>query len=178
MTSRVLSRRKELLPLFAGSDTYRPARTRGGEDLLAALRRFSFNGAPTAELTQDRLRYLVNEFWTSGQRQAHSLHEISYRACFKPQLPEFFISRLTDERDTVYDPFSGRGTTGVQAGLMGRRPAANDVNPLSEILTRPRLEPPSFAAVQARFRDLDLTRHQPTRDELDLLVFYGSYIPA
>ncbi|HOC06866.1 MAG TPA: site-specific DNA-methyltransferase, partial [Bacillota bacterium] len=28
-----------------------------------------------------------NEFWTSRQRQASSLHEISYRACFKPQLP-------------------------------------------------------------------------------------------
>ncbi len=27
------------------------------------------------------------EFWTSRQRQAHSLHELSYRACFKPQLP-------------------------------------------------------------------------------------------
>jgi len=26
----------------------------------------------------------INEFWTSGQRQASPLHEISYRACFKP----------------------------------------------------------------------------------------------
>src|SRR5258708_15158534 len=33
----------------------------------------------------------VNEFWTAKQRQAHSLHEVSYRACFKPQLPRFFI---------------------------------------------------------------------------------------
>src|SRR5438270_11507136 len=37
----------------------------------------------------------VNEFWTSRQCQAHSLHEISYRACFKPQLPRFLIERLT-----------------------------------------------------------------------------------
>ena len=35
----------------------------------------------------------INEFWTSKQRAAHSLHEISYRACFKPQLPKFFIER-------------------------------------------------------------------------------------
>ena len=41
---------------------------------------------------------LVNEFWTAKQRQAHSLHEISYRACFKPQLPRFFIERLTEPR--------------------------------------------------------------------------------
>ena len=45
----------------------------------------------------------VNEYWTSGQRQANSLHEISYRACFKPQLPEFFIARLTEPGDGVYD---------------------------------------------------------------------------
>ena len=40
----------------------------------------------------------VNEFWTSKQRAAHSLHEISYRACFKPQLPRFFITRLHGSR--------------------------------------------------------------------------------
>ena len=43
----------------------------------------------------------INEYWTSKQRQANSLHEISYRACFKPQLPEFFIQRLTKEGDGV-----------------------------------------------------------------------------
>ncbi len=56
-------------------------------------------------------RKAINEFWTSAQRQGHSLHEISYRACFKPQLPAFFISRLTNEGDGVYDPFMGRRTT-------------------------------------------------------------------
>ena len=38
----------------------------------------------------------TNEFWTSKQRAASSLHEVSYRACFKPQLPRFFIERLTN----------------------------------------------------------------------------------
>jgi|GEM_PF-1021894 len=56
----------------------------------------------------------VNEYWTSGQRQANSLHEVSYRACFKPQLPRFFIERLTEPGDTVYDPFGGRGTTAIE----------------------------------------------------------------
>ncbi|HUH79193.1 MAG TPA: hypothetical protein VLY83_04780 [Methanoregula sp.] len=37
----------------------------------------------------------INEFWTSRQRQASSIHEVSYRACFKPQLPRFFIDMLT-----------------------------------------------------------------------------------
>ena len=37
----------------------------------------------------------INEFWTSKQRQASSIHEISYRACFKAQLPRFFIKLFT-----------------------------------------------------------------------------------
>jgi len=75
------------------------------------------------------------EFWTSRQRQASSLHEVSYRGCFKPQLPAFFIERLSREDDLVYDPFSGRGTTAIEAGLRGRRVAANDINPLSRVMT-------------------------------------------
>ncbi|MCE9640082.1 MAG: site-specific DNA-methyltransferase, partial [Betaproteobacteria bacterium] len=58
------------------------------------------------------------EFWTAMQRQAASIHEVSYRACFKPQLPAYFISRLTAPGDVVYDPFSGRGTTAVEAALL------------------------------------------------------------
>jgi hypothetical protein len=34
-------------------------------------------------------RKYINEYWTSKQRDASSLHEVSYRACFKPQLPRF-----------------------------------------------------------------------------------------
>src|SRR5216684_2410741 len=49
----------------------------------------------------------VNEFWTAKQRQASSLHEVSYRACFKPQLPRFFIERLTQPGEVIYDPFMG-----------------------------------------------------------------------
>src|SRR3989344_6709256 len=73
----------------------------------------------------------INEFWTSKQRQGCSLHEISYRACFKPELPRFFVQLLTNKGDVVYDPFAGRGTTVIEAGLMGRRVIANDINPLS-----------------------------------------------
>src|SRR5437667_10914960 len=53
----------------------------------------------------DAVPVFINEFWTSKQRVASSLHEISYRACFKPQLRRFFIERLTTEGDIVYDPF-------------------------------------------------------------------------
>lgn len=112
----------------------------------------------------------INEFWTSRQRAAHSLHEVSYRACFKPQLPRFFIERLTRPGDAVYDPFLGRGTTAVEAALLGRRPIGADVNPLSEILVAPRLDPPSLATVYERLSELPLDGDCETRD--DLLAFY------
>ncbi len=112
----------------------------------------------------------VNEFWTARQRQASSLHEISYRACFKPQLPRFFIERLTQPGDIVYDPFMGRGTTPLEAALLGRIPWGNDLNPLSFAFTQPRLRPPTLADLTARLQEINLTDHDEFPE--DLLVFY------
>lgn len=112
---------------------------------------------------------LAAELWTARQRQAANLHEISYRACYKPQLPRHFIERLTGPGDRVYDPFSGRGTTALEAALLGRRVAANDVNPLSRILTAPRLAPPDPLAVAAR---LDRIPRRGAADGLDLSMFF------
>ena len=134
------------------------------------LRRFTYNGAATHESDAGGIRYFVNEYWTSGQRRGHNLHEISYRACFKPQLPEFFIERLTRPGDTVYDPFSGRGTTLLQAALMGRRPAGNDINPLSEMLVRPRVEPVPTPTIAQRLQEVP--SDAPAGAEDELRVFY------
>ncbi|HEX5399919.1 MAG TPA: DNA methyltransferase [Verrucomicrobiae bacterium] len=117
-----------------------------------------------------KVPFFINEFWTARQRQASSLHEVSYRACFKPQLPRFFIERLTHPGDVVYDPFMGRGTTLVEAALLGRTPYGCDINPLSQIFVRPRLNPPSLAEVEARLKKINFK----TTDEWpeQLLVFF------
>jgi hypothetical protein len=117
-----------------------------------------------------RVPTFVNEFWTSKQRAANNLHEVSYRACFKPQLPGFFIKRLTEPCDIVYDPFMGRGTTLIEAALMGRVPWGCDINPLSAVLTRPRLNPPQLEQVALRLRDIDYSGGGELPEEL--LVFY------
>ncbi|WP_428484102.1 site-specific DNA-methyltransferase [Rhodopila sp.] len=136
------------------------------------LRRFTLSGAPTDEFETAGLRYFVNAFWTAGQRRGHSLHDVSYRACFKPQLPGFFIEHLTAPGARVYDPFSGRGTTALQAALMRRAPAANDINPLSAMLCAPRLEPPALAAVRERLAGIDFSRTTTDPIQADLLAFY------
>jgi hypothetical protein len=117
-----------------------------------------------------RIPFYLNEFWTAKQRQASSIHEISYRACFKAQLPRFFVDLLTEPGDLVYDPFSGRGTTVIEAALMGRRVIANDVNPLSSILSKPRLSIPEAALVKKRLEEIRFTKELQT--ELDLSMFY------
>ena len=112
----------------------------------------------------------VGEFWTSQQRQALSLHEVSYRACFKPQLPRFFIDYLTNENDIVYDPFSGRGTTVLEAGLLGRKVIANDVNPLSTILCKPRFFPPELEVLIKRLDSIPID--DKAEADIDLSMFY------
>jgi DNA modification methylase len=112
----------------------------------------------------------INEFWTSKQRAAHSLHEVSYRACFKPQLPRFFIERFTIPGERVYDPFMGRGTTLIESALLDRIPVGCDINPLSAILCLPRLRAVDQTRVNQRLAEIDLSHAQEIRE--DLLVFY------
>lgn len=139
-------------------------------DILSQISDFDGFGTRTLCSEEDGIPYFVNEFWTSGQRRAHSIHEVSYRACFKPQLPDFFVSRLTEPGEGVHDPFMGRGTTPIQAALRGRRPLGNDINPLSKLLVRPRLEPPSLADVAAVLDSVPWDK--PVEVRRDLEVFY------
>lgn len=157
---------QDLGPLFAD----RPKSIAGGASIIQQIEQFDQFGSATQSFSEDGIPYFVNEFWTSGQRKGHSIHEVSYRACFKPQLPEFFIRRLTKEGETVFDPFMGRGTTPVEAHILGRVPAGNDINPLSVLLTRPRLNTPSLREVQEALDAVDWSRRSELRE--DLLAFY------
>jgi hypothetical protein len=154
-------------------------------DILSFLKGFSFQetpdlfsystaGRPTTiddvEIEGKEYPKFTNEFWTSKQRQASSLHEISYRACFKPQLPRFFIEMLTEEGDTVYDPFSGRGTTAIEAGLLNRNVIANDINPLSKTLALPRFFVPTLTELKARLEEVPIV--PDGRADIDLSMFF------
>jgi site-specific DNA-methyltransferase (adenine-specific) len=62
---------------------------------------------------------------------------------FPPHIPHVFIRWLTDAGDIVYDPFSGRGTTPMEACRLGRIGFGSDANPLAYILTGAKVNPPS-----------------------------------
>jgi len=114
--------------------------------------------------------FIEKEFWTSKQRQSCSLHEISYRACFKAQLPEYFINNYSKEQDVIYDPFGGRGTTAIQANLMGRNAISNDVNPLSNILAKPRCQIISLLDVEKRLQEIELD--YSLKADIDISMFF------
>jgi hypothetical protein len=116
------------------------------------------------------VKKIIGEFWTSKQRQASTLQEISYRACFKPQLPNYFINKYTKENDIVYDPFGGRGTTAVEAALLGRRVIQNDINPISTIFSAGRLAIPTLAEIELRLADIKLVKN--LKSDIDLSMFY------
>jgi len=64
----------------------------------------------------------------------------------------------------------GRGTTLLEAALLGRVPYGCDASPLSAMLTRPRLNPPSLAAIERRLGEIDFGASGEWPE--DLLVFY------
>ena len=122
------------------------------------------------KVADKRIPRYTNEFWTAKQKQGSSLHEIAYRACFKSELPRFFIELLSDEGDVVYDPFLGRGTTVIEAGLLARNPIGNDINPLSKILSMPRLFIPSLKEVEERLVVISINYN--IKPDIDLSMFY------
>ncbi len=140
------------------------------ETIIANILAFDRIGQETRVEQHSDLTYFINDYWTASQRQSNRLHEISYRACFKAELPQFFIERLSQPGDKVYDPFMGRGTTPLQAALMGRHPVGNDINPLSKMLLQPRLSPPPLRQIANRLEEIDW--NQSFDVDEGLLVFF------
>ena len=72
----------------------------------------------------------------------HPLHPMcSYLASFPASLVHAFIGRYSRRGDVVLDPFSGRGTTPLQACAEGRVGVGNDLNPFAHLLTAAKVEP-------------------------------------
>lgn len=79
-----------------------------------------------------------------GRRYGHVFHSMcSYMGSFPPGLPRYFIEQLSEPGDVVLDPFSGRGTTALEACLSGRLGVGLDLNPLAALLTTVKVDPPS-----------------------------------
>ncbi len=69
----------------------------------------------------------------------HGFHK--YPAKFFPELPRWLIKRYSKEGGIVLDPFSGSGTTNVEALLTRRHSIGIDVDPFSRYLSKVKTTP-------------------------------------
>jgi DNA methylase len=107
------------------------------------------DGLPALPLERD---------WKSQPRLwGHSLHPMcSYLASFPASLAHAFIERYSRPGDVVLDPFSGRGTTPLQACAEGRIGVGNDLNPFAHLLTAAKVDAPGRAELVTRLTALRL----------------------
>jgi site-specific DNA-methyltransferase (adenine-specific) len=96
--------------------------------------------------------------WKDQQRLwGHSFHPMcSYLASFPAALAHAFIGRYSRRGDVVLDPFSGRGTTPLQACAEGRIGLGSDLNPFAHLLTAAKVEPAAPAEARTRLAALRL----------------------
>jgi len=69
----------------------------------------------------------------------HGIHK--YPAKFFPELPRWLIRSYSKEGDMVLDPFSGSGTTNLEALLLRRNSVGIDVDPFSRFLSKVKTTP-------------------------------------
>ncbi|MFO0605522.1 MAG: DNA methyltransferase [Polyangiales bacterium] len=113
----------------------RPARARGGDSSRAWA-------APWWKLL--------------GRRYGHVFHSMcSYMGSFPAGLPRYFIEQFSAPGDVVLDPFSGRGTTALEACLADRVGIGVDLNPLAALLTDVKVAPPSYEQTILRIAELE-----------------------
>jgi len=80
-----------------------------------------------------------------------------YAASFPPEIPAIAIKAFTKEGDVVLEPFSGRGTTALEALLLDRKVVANDLSKVAFTYTHSRTNAPNLRDVFEKIRELETT---------------------
>lgn len=67
-----------------------------------------------------------------SSREFDTWHSMcSYLGAFPPALANYFVRYFTKPKDLVMDPFAGRGTTSLEAQILGRNAVSTDLNPIA-----------------------------------------------
>ncbi|MFB6306858.1 MAG: DNA methyltransferase [Flavobacteriales bacterium] len=77
-----------------------------------------------------------SELLLIGEDQSYATHGVhKYPAKFIPEFPRWALKKYSEPGDLVIDPFSGSGTTAVEAVMNNRIGLSVDIDPLALLLT-------------------------------------------
>ena len=157
MSTLRLESERALFPLTPDEQSDQPAASR--LVLARPSARPATNGQLALQLPSELPHLTIAPEWKDQQRLwGHSFHPMcSYLASFPAGLVHAFIARYTRPGDVVLDPFSGRGTTPLQACAEGRVGVGNDLNPFAHILTAAKVDPPTRSDVKTRMAGLRIS---------------------
>lgn len=97
-----------------------------------------------------------------------------YVGAFSQSVAEWFIRVYSNPGDTVLEPFSGRGTTAMQALWHGRNIIANDLSPLSNLYCHSVMWIPKIDDVIGYINSLEIrVRNGSKIDNIDNIEYNG-----
>src|SRR5438874_6949317 len=104
----------------------------------------------------------------STRAEKHRLHALCpYFAMFPETFARESILATTSKGDLVFDPFSGRGTTLLEALLNDRDAIACDVNPVAAVVSSAKAVPPSMGRLTTRVEELEAEYQKADLKALD-----------
>ena len=97
--------------------------------------------------------------WSDDTTYSHSLHStITLPQQTSPELVAYFLSQYSQKGDVILDPFSGSGTTALEANVQGRIAAYSDVNQLAMHMGRAKVEAADITEVTLRLQLCNVRR--------------------
>ena len=96
--------------------------------------------------------------WSDTAPLTHGIHK--HPAIFIPHIPRYLINTFSTEqnedgnRPVVLDPFSGSGTTGVEAKIAGRDYLGVEINPVSKLVSDVATTPIPYTVLKNAKREL------------------------
>ena len=91
----------------------------------------------------------VREF--ERTKHVHRLHP--YLGKFIPQLVEVFLSKYFKKGDTILDPFSGSGTTLIEANILGMNSIGIELSPFNVLIQRIKTKRYDIPEVEREIKD-------------------------